>query len=63
MTEQRHRTKPIDPRPVRLIEQDVTFENALVAAQTLGGFEKYVLFAARSNATASYRGGHWEFVE
>lgn len=61
LTEERGRDRPIDPRRVRFIEKEKVYTNALEAARDLGGLEKLVLSACRSNGAMSYRGGHWAF--
>lgn len=61
LTKERARTDPTDPRPVRHVELNMIFDNALEAARAFGGFERYVLYAARVGTT-TYKRGHWEFV-
>lgn len=62
ITDQLHRTTPLDPRPVRHIEFDRDYPNALEAAREIRGLEKHILFAATSHGTTSYKGGHWQFI-
>lgn len=61
LTKERNRTEPADPRPVRHVEWNMVFDNALEAARAVGGFERYVLYAARVETT-TYKRGHWQFV-
>lgn len=61
LTQERGRTTPMDPRPVRHIELNLEFPNALEAARAMDGFERYVLYAARVGNT-TYKRGHWEFI-
>lgn len=62
LTTERARVKPIDPRPVRHIEFENVYANALEAAKALQGLEKYILLAAGSGGMMSYKGGHWVFA-
>ena len=62
LTSERHRTKPLDPRPVRIIGTAEVFENALAAARETGGREKYILLAAQNGSSMHYRGKYWEFA-
>lgn len=55
------RTTPRDPRPVRLIEHNLEFANALTAARHVVGLERHILLAAQGGASYVYKGGHWEF--
>lgn len=62
LTEQFNRTEPRDYRPVRWIERDWVYPNALEAAREIQGLEKHILWAATSHGSTSYKGGHWEFI-
>lgn len=62
LTSERKRTAPLDPRPVMIIETGEVFENALIAARTIDGREKYILLSAQNRGSMSYKGKHWRFL-
>lgn len=63
LTQERSRKEPMDPRPVRRKGTTHIYENALTAARAVHGFERYILYSARSNGSMSYKGALWEFAD
>jgi len=61
-TRQRNRVRPIDNRPVMVVDTGDIYENSLECARAIDGLEELVLNTAMAGPTTTYMGLRIEFV-